>query len=98
MNEKDQTGYWDLVIKGHTSLLDLRFGDLWRYRDLLVMFVKRDFVSFYKQTIFGPLWFFIQPILTTIVFTFVFGNLAGLSTDGLPQFLFYLSLLGSILI
>ena len=91
MNEKDQTGYWDLVIKGHTSLLDLRFGDLWRYRDLLVMFVKRDFVSFYKQTIFGPLWFFIQPILTTIVFTFVFGNLAGLSTDGLPQFLFYLS-------
>jgi len=91
MNKTEQSEYWDLVIKGHTSLLDLRFGDLWRYRDLLVMFVKRDFVSFYKQTIFGPLWFFIQPILTTIVFTFVFGNLAGLSTDGLPQFLFYLS-------
>ena len=91
MKESNQPGYWDLIIKGHTSLLDLKFGDLWRYRDLLLMFVKRDFVSFYKQTIFGPLWFFIQPILTTIVFTFVFGNLAGLSTDGLPQFLFYLS-------
>ena len=91
MKESEQIGYWDLVIKGHTSLFDLKFGDLWRYRDLLLMFVKRDFISFYKQTIFGPLWFFIQPILTTIVFTFVFGNLAGLSTDGLPQFLFYLS-------
>lgn len=91
MKEQQRHDYWDLVIKGHTSLLDLKFGDLWRYRDLLFMFVKRDFISFYKQTIFGPLWFFIQPILTTIVFTFVFGNLAGLSTDGLPQFLFYLS-------
>ena len=91
MNENKQSAYWDLVIKGKTSLFDINFKDLWRYRDLLVMFVKRDFVSFYKQTIFGPLWFFIQPVLTTIVFTFVFGNLAGLSTDGLPQFLFYLS-------
>ena len=82
---------WDLVIKGHSSLFDLKFNDLWRYRDLLVMFVKRDFVSFYKQTILGPLWFFIQPIFTTIVFTFVFGNLAGISTDGIPQQLFYLA-------
>lgn len=90
MNSKNQEG-WDLVIKGHSSLFDINFGDLWRYRDLLFMFVKRDFVSFYKQTILGPLWFFIQPIFTTIVFTFVFGNLAGISTDGLPQYLFYLS-------
>ena len=82
---------WDLVIKGHTSLFDIKFKDLWHYRDLLLLFVKRDFVSFYKQTILGPLWFFIQPIFTTIVFTFVFGNLAGISTDGLPQYLFYLS-------
>jgi lipopolysaccharide transport system permease protein len=82
---------WDLVIKGHTSLFDLNFADLWRYRDLMFLFVKRDFVSFYKQTILGPLWFFIQPIFTTIVFTFVFGNLAGISTDGLPQQLFYLT-------
>ena len=82
---------WDIVIKGHTSLFDVKFQDLWSYRDLLLMFVKRDFVSFYKQTILGPFWFFIQPILTTIVFTFVFGKLAGISTDGLPKFLFYLS-------
>lgn len=82
---------WDLVIEGRSSLLDLKLRDLWRYRDLLMMFVKRDFVSFYKQTILGPLWFFIQPLFTTIIFTFVFGNLAGLSTDGLPQPLFYLA-------
>lgn len=82
---------WDLVIKGHSSLFDVKFDDLWNYRDLLLMFVKRDFVSFYKQTILGPFWFFIQPVLTTIVFTFVFGKLAGISTDGLPKFLFYLT-------
>ena len=91
MNDRNQSADWDLVINGHTSLFDLRFKDIWRYRDLLLMFVKRDFVSFYKQTILGPLWFFIQPIFTTIVFTFVFGKLAGISTDGLPQFLFFLS-------
>ena len=83
--------HWDLVIEGKNSLFDLKFADVWRYRDLLLMFVKRDFVSFYKQTILGPLWFFIQPIFTTLVFTFVFGNLAKISTDGLPQALFYLS-------
>ena len=82
---------WDLIIKSKRPLLDLNFHDLWRYRDLLVVFVKRDFVSFYKQTVLGPLWFFIQPLFTTLVFAFVFGRLAGISTDGLPQFLFYLS-------
>ncbi len=91
MKEAESIEEWDLVIKGHTSLFDIRFRDLWHYRDLLVMFVKRDFVSFYKQTILGPLWFFIQPIFTTIVFTFVFGRLAQIGTDGLPQVLFYLS-------
>jgi lipopolysaccharide transport system permease protein len=91
MKSTQESSDWDLVIKGHSSLFDLKFNDLWRYRDLLVMFVKRDFVSFYKQTVLGPLWFFIQPIFTTIVFTFVFGNLAGISTDGLPQQLFYLA-------
>ena len=90
-NKIESVEHWDLIIKGHTSLFDIKFNDLWRYRDLLLMFVKRDFVSFYKQTILGPLWFFIQPILTTIVFTFIFGKLAGISTDGLPKFLFYLS-------
>ena len=88
-NNKDE--HWDLVIEGKNSLFDLKFADVWRYRDLLVMFVKRDFVSFYKQTVLGPIWFFIQPIFTTLVFTFVFGNLAKISTDGLPQILFYLT-------
>jgi lipopolysaccharide transport system permease protein len=91
MKADDRDEDWDLIIKGRTSLFDVKLGDLWRYRDLLAMFVKRDFVSFYKQTILGPLWFFIQPIFTTLVFTFVFGNLAGISTDGLPKELFYLT-------
>lgn len=82
---------WDLVIDGKSSLFDLKFSDVWRYRDLLILLVKRDFISFYKQTVLGPLWFFIQPLFTTIVFTFIFGNLAGISTDGLPQPLFYLA-------
>ncbi len=91
MESSDTSREWDLVIESKSSLFDLKIYDLWRYRDLLRMFVKRDFVSFYKQTILGPLWFFIQPIFTTLVYVFVFGNLAGISTDGLPQFLFYLS-------
>ncbi len=91
MKSTQESQNWDLIIKGHSSLFDINFNDLWKYRDLLLLFVKRDFVSFYKQTILGPLWFFIQPIFTTIVFTFVFGNLAGISTDGLPQQLFYLA-------
>ena len=91
MTKTAQFDDWDLIIKGKTSLLDLNFKDVWHYRDLLLLFVRRDFVSFYKQTILGPLWFFIQPIFTTIVFSFVFGNLAGISTDGLPKYLFYLT-------
>ncbi len=82
---------WDLVIEGSSSLFDLKFKDVWRYRDLLMMFVRRDFVSFYKQTVLGPLWFFIQPLFTTIIYTFVFGKLAAISTEGLPQPLFYLA-------
>ncbi|KAF0129278.1 MAG: lipopolysaccharide transport system permease protein [Bacteroidetes bacterium] len=78
-------------IKPQSHLLDLNLVELFAYRDLLMMYVKRDIVTFYKQTILGPLWFVIQPILTTIMFMFVFGNLAGLSTDGMPQPLFYFS-------
>ena len=89
--ENNKEEHWDLVIDGKNSLFDLKFVDVWRYRDLLLMFVKRDFVSFYKQTVLGPLWFFIQPIFTTSVFTLVFGNLAKISTDSLHQALFYLS-------
>lgn len=82
---------WDMEITPRNNLFDLKLMDTWRYRDLLLLLVHRDFVSFYKQTILGPLWFFIQPLFTTLIFTFVFGNLAGISTDGLPQPLFYLA-------
>jgi len=82
---------WDLIIKPNRSLWDLRLGQVWRYRDLILLFVRRDFVSYYKQTILGPLWFLIQPLLTTLTFTVIFGQIARLPTDGLPQFLFYLS-------
>ncbi|NWJ51788.1 MAG: ABC transporter permease [Bacteroidetes bacterium] len=91
MNHEKAEEEWDLIIEGASSLFDLKLKDIWRYRDLLAMFVKRDIVSFYKQTILGPLWFFIQPLFTTIIYTFVFGNLASISTDGLPQPLFYLA-------
>ena len=82
---------WDLIIEPQSSFFDLKLREVWRYRDLLVLFVRRDIVSFYKQTILGPVWFFIQPVFTTLVYMFIFGNLAGLSTDGLPQPLFYLA-------
>jgi len=82
---------WTLIIKPRNSLLNLNLRELWQYRDLLEMYIKRDIVTFYKQTILGPIWFFIQPIFTTVVFMFVFGGLAGIPTDGIPQVLFYLS-------
>jgi lipopolysaccharide transport system permease protein len=91
MKHEEASKEWDLVIEPQNSLFELHLKDVWRYRDLLWLLVKRDFVSFYKQTILGPLWFFIQPLFTTIIFTFIFGNLAGLSTDGLPQPLFYMA-------
>ena len=82
---------WTETIESNHSLFDLKLKEVWRYKDLVYMFVKRDFVSGFKQTILGPLWFFINPIFTTIVFVFVFGNIAKLSTDGIPQVLFYLA-------
>ncbi|AMJ68017.1 ABC transporter permease [Hymenobacter sp. PAMC 26628] len=82
---------WTEVIQPRTNLLDLGLGDVWRYRDLVMLFVRRDFVSTYKQTVLGPIWFFIQPLLTTITYVIIFGRVAKLSTDGLPQMVFYLS-------
>lgn len=79
------------TIEAKSSLFDLKLKEVWAYRDLLLLLVRRDFVSFYKQTILGPLWFFIQPLFTTIIFTFIFGNLAGISTDGIPKPLFYMA-------
>lgn len=89
--ETDNDEDWSLVIRPQSNWFDMKFKELWAYRDLLFLFVRRDFVSVYKQTILGPLWFFIQPMLTTVVFTVVFGNIANISTDGVPPFLFYLS-------
>jgi len=82
---------WDIEITAQSNLFDLKLTDLWHYRDLLVLLVKRDFVSFYKQTILGPIWFFVQPIITILFYTLVFGNLAGIPVDGLPKPLFYLA-------
>ena len=80
---------WDIIITNKSSLFSIDLGEVWRYRDLLAMYVKRDIVTFYKQTILGPLWFVIQPLFTTIMFMFVFGGIAGISTDGIPQAVFY---------
>ena len=82
---------WTTVIKPKSKLLDLQLNELWRYKDLIIMFVKRDFKALYKQTVLGPLWIIINPLLTTIIQMVVFGNIAGLSTNGMPQFVFYLS-------
>jgi len=82
---------WDLEIRPQSSVFDLHLKDVWAYRDLLWLLVRRDFVSFYKQTIFGPLWFFIQPIFTTIIFTVIFSKLANISTNAAPAPLFYMA-------
>lgn len=83
---------WDLVIEPKTKLLDLHLSDVWRYRDLLLLFVKRDFVAQYKQTILGPIWHLVQPVLTSLMFLLVFGKIANIDTDGIsPKILFYLS-------
>jgi len=82
---------WSEIIEPQHNLLDLQLNEVWRYRDLLLLLVKRDFVATYKQTILGPIWIFLQPILTTLTFTLIFGRIAALSTDGLPMILFYLT-------
>lgn len=87
--EEDQQ--WDMVIKPKTGWFDIDLLELWRYRDLIGMFVKRNFVTAYKQTILGPLWYIIQPLFTTVVFTVIFGRVAKISTDGIPPFLFYMA-------
>jgi len=79
------------IIKPHHGLLDIDIKGVWRYRDLVYMYIRRDIVTKYKQTILGPLWYVIQPVLTTIIYMFVFGGLAGISTDGVPQPLFYMA-------
>ena len=82
---------WTEEIKSQNTLFSINLREVWHYRDLLLMLVKRDYVTFYKQTILGPIWFFVQPILTTLIYVILFGQVAKLSTDGLPQMAFYLS-------
>ena len=82
---------WTTVIEPQKKLFDLNLKEVWQYKDLIWLFVKRDFTTKFKQTILGPLWYIIQPLFTTIVQTFVFGNIAKLPTDGVPQFLFYMA-------
>ncbi len=82
---------WDLIIKPKNKWHELDLGAILKYKDLLFLLVRRDFLAVYKQTVLGPLWFFIQPILTSLTFTFIFGNIAKISTDGIPPILFYLA-------
>ena len=91
MNKIENKKKWDKIITSKASLFDFKLYELWQNLDLIFLFVKRDFVAVYKQTILGPLWHIIKPLLTTFVFTIVFGKIAKISTDGLPQFLFYMS-------
>jgi lipopolysaccharide transport system permease protein len=91
ITNKNNADEWDLIIKPQSNLFEIDLSKIWRYRDLLMMFVKRDIVTFYKQTILGPLWFFIQPLFTTLMFIVIFGRMAGISTNGLPQGLFYMA-------
>ncbi len=89
--EEDDDTQWTTVIEPHDPWYKIDLAGLWQYRDLILLLVKRDFVAIYKQTVLGPLWFFLTPLFTTVVFTIVFGRIARIPTDGIPPFLFYLS-------
>lgn len=82
---------WTTIIKPKSGWFDIDMQELWQYRDLVVMFVKRNFTIFYKQTILGPAWILLNPLITTVIFNIVFGTIAGISTDGVPSFLFYMA-------
>lgn len=88
---EDTEGYWNIKIQPFSNLFDLKLLDVWHYRDLFWLLVRRDFVSFYKQTILGPLWFFVQPLFTTFIYSYIFGSLARIATDGIPRPLFYIA-------
>ena len=91
MASKNNDRQWDAVIRPRSGWFDIDLKELWQYRDLVVMFVKRSFATLYKQTILGPAWILINPLLTTVIFTVVFGNIAGLAESGVPSFLFYMA-------
>lgn len=91
MNENTSAETWTKTLRSRNGWFDFDLRELWRYRDLIALFVRRDFVAIYKQTILGPLWFLLQPLFSTLIFTVVFGNIARIPTDGLPPILFYLA-------
>ena len=91
MNSKEPKQFWTMKIRPHEKLWHIDLGEIWRYRDLIELFVRRNIVVQYKQTILGPLWYLIQPILTVIMNMVVFGGIAKMSTDGMPQALFYMA-------
>lgn len=95
MSSQTNTNQWTEVIESKHNLFSLNLKEVWRYKDLVYMLVKRDFITSFKQTVLGPIWFFINPIFTTIMFVIIFGRVASLSTDGAPMFAFYLA--GNIL-
>jgi len=91
MKKQNNLDKWDTVISPKRDLIYFNFREIFKYRDLIFLFIKRDFVTFYKQTILGPLWYIIQPLINAIVFTIIFGNLAKIPTEGVPPFIFYLA-------
>ncbi len=92
MNSSDENddSQWTKVIRARSGWFDLRLGELWDYRDLIILLVRRDFVTIYKQTVLGPFWFMLQPLISTVIFTVIFGKIANIPTDGVPQPLFYM--------
>lgn len=91
MKAIDNDSDWTMEIRSRSGWFDINLSELWQYRDLIMLFVQRDFIAYYKQTVLGPLWFLLQPLFTTVVFTLIFSSIAHIPTDGLPPFLFYLS-------
>lgn len=91
MSNREPRKNWTTVIRPKSSWFDIDLVGLWNYRDLIWLFVRRDFVAIYKQTVLGPLWFLLQPLFTTVVFTIIFGKVAKIPTDGVPPFLFYMT-------
>lgn len=90
-NNSNDSKHWKFIISPKSNVIELNLKEVWNYRDLLMLFIKRDIVTIYKQTILGPLWYLIQPLFTAVIFTIIFNNVANISTDGIPPFLYNLA-------
>ena len=91
MSNEKSTGKYHIHISSKHKWFDLKLKEVWQYKDLIWLFTKRSFVVKYKQTILGPAWLFLSPLITSFIYTFIFGGIAGMSTDGIPQILFYMA-------